>query len=341
VPRRIRIEYAGAIYHVMSRDGWNLIQEGPSATSASRNYVHGARVDEIVESSNSAGQFAYHHYDARGHCILLTDASGGILEQYDYDAFGLPRFYNSTAQPLTSSTFGNRFLFTGREWLGDLHLYDYRNRMYQPELGRFLQPDPKEFGAGDYNLYRYCHNDPVNKTDPLGLDVIVMMSPVGLLSNGMQGHVSTISGNDADGWHLFEKQGGEGSTTGNRHELFPTLENFRVSGRGDGYVEAARIKTDAAEDKAMLDYGEANFNKSYHAKTENCASLSRGIAQIAGMSSETKYVPLIGSHIPQPVAVMSEAKKLGTPAIKQIHSDGQLKRDEAARLKAMVPGYRQ
>ena len=41
--------------------------------------------------------------------------------------------------------------------------------MYQPELGRFLQPDPKEFGAGDYNLYRYCHNDPVNRSDPLGL----------------------------------------------------------------------------------------------------------------------------------------------------------------------------
>ncbi len=41
--------------------------------------------------------------------------------------------------------------------------------MYQPELGRFLQPDPKEFEAGDYNLYRYCHNDPVNKSDPTGL----------------------------------------------------------------------------------------------------------------------------------------------------------------------------
>jgi uncharacterized protein RhaS with RHS repeats len=41
--------------------------------------------------------------------------------------------------------------------------------MYQPELGRFLQPDPKEFAAGDYNLYRYCHNDPVNKSDPDGL----------------------------------------------------------------------------------------------------------------------------------------------------------------------------
>jgi hypothetical protein len=41
--------------------------------------------------------------------------------------------------------------------------------MYQPELGRFLQPDSKEFAAGDYNLYRYCHNDPVNKNDPTGL----------------------------------------------------------------------------------------------------------------------------------------------------------------------------
>jgi RHS repeat-associated protein len=62
-----------------------------------------------------------------------------------------------------------RFLFTGREWISDMRIYDYRARMYQPELGRFLQPDPQEFDAGDYNLYRYCHNDPVNKSDPTGL----------------------------------------------------------------------------------------------------------------------------------------------------------------------------
>ena len=60
-------------------------------------------------------------------------------------------------------------MFTGREWIVDMRIYDYRARMYQPELGRFLQPDPQEFTAGDYNLYRYCHNDPVNKSDPTGL----------------------------------------------------------------------------------------------------------------------------------------------------------------------------
>lgn len=70
---------------------------------------------------------------------------------------------------MPSSSWNNRFLFTGREWLRDLRLYDYRARLYNPELARFMQPDPKEFSAGDYNLYRYCHNDPVNRSDPTGL----------------------------------------------------------------------------------------------------------------------------------------------------------------------------
>ena len=33
----------------------------------------------------------------------------------------------------------------------------------------FAKSDPEEFAAGDYNLYRYCHNDPVNRSDPSGL----------------------------------------------------------------------------------------------------------------------------------------------------------------------------
>jgi len=37
-----------------------------------------------------------------------------------------------------------------------------------------MSPDPKEFAAGDYNLYRYCHNDPVNKSDPTGMAERIM-----------------------------------------------------------------------------------------------------------------------------------------------------------------------
>src|ERR1700719_2116330 len=171
-------------------DGWNLLQEGNNAWCPARAYVHGTRVDEIVWSYNTfTGEQAFHHYDARGHCTLLTDNSGNILEQYEYDAFGQPYFYDASGNSIGAndgqgnwagySQFGNRFLFTGREWLSDVKLFDFRNRMYQPELGRFLQPDAKEFAAGDYNLYRYCHNDPVNKSDPFGLDTTVVWSSEG------------------------------------------------------------------------------------------------------------------------------------------------------------------
>lgn len=151
-------------------DGWNLIQEGPSATAFNRIYMLGNRVDEIVADYAPAnGQWMFHHSEGRGHTMLLTAANGTLAEQNEYDAFGRPYFFNATGQPQSTSSYGNRFLFTGREWLPELKLYDYRNRMYQPELGRFMQPDPKHFAAGDYNLYRYCHNDPVNRADPMGL----------------------------------------------------------------------------------------------------------------------------------------------------------------------------
>jgi RHS repeat-associated protein len=150
-------------------DGWNLVQEGSSAFVADRSYVHGGRVDEIVASQDGAGgPWYHHHYDGQGNCIMLTTVNGGLQEQYDYDAFGFPYFYSATGGKVTAPPH-TRFLFTGREWLRELRIYDYRARQYQPELGRFLQPDPKEFGAGDYILYRYCHNDPVNKSDPTGL----------------------------------------------------------------------------------------------------------------------------------------------------------------------------
>jgi RHS repeat-associated protein len=152
-------------------DGSNLIQE---TGMTARTYVHGARVDEIVASAPGTGGWLYHYYDARGHCIMLTDASGGLQEVYEYDAFGQPYVYTGNGNLVArkfGSPAGNRFLFTGREWLKEVRVYDFRARMYQPELGRFLQPDPKQFDAGDYNLYRYCHNDPINHSDPTGLYV--------------------------------------------------------------------------------------------------------------------------------------------------------------------------
>jgi len=67
------------------------------------------------------------------------------------------------------SWYGNRFMFTGREYLQELGIYDYRHRMYHPGLGRFLPDHPMGFDAGDMNCSAICDDDPVDGTDPTGL----------------------------------------------------------------------------------------------------------------------------------------------------------------------------
>jgi len=74
----------------------------------------------------------------------------------------------------TRTTTG-RFRFTGRRLDANTAsgaqpsgLYYYRARMYAPDLGRFLQPDPIGY-AGGLNMYGYVGNDPLNLVDPLGL----------------------------------------------------------------------------------------------------------------------------------------------------------------------------
>jgi len=93
----------------------------------------------------------------------MPDPSGST------DAFGTPTFKNGSGATLAGTTTGTRFLFTGREWLSQFGLYDYRNRTYSAAFGRFIEKDPIGFRAGDLNLYRYVSNNPVNLVDPMGL----------------------------------------------------------------------------------------------------------------------------------------------------------------------------
>jgi RHS repeat-associated protein len=110
----------------------------------------------------------YYHQDGLGSVTQLTDSFGNVVEKYAYDIFGKATITNQSNSPQSISQFGNRYLFTGREWLSEVGLYDYRNRVYSCELGRFLQTDPIKFDGNDVNLYRYVSNAPINLIDPTG-----------------------------------------------------------------------------------------------------------------------------------------------------------------------------
>jgi len=117
------------------------------------------------------GQKYSYHRDALSSITEVTDSDGLLVESYLYDVFGAPLIFDANGLPLATSAIGNPYLFTGREYDPESSNYNYRSRMHQPDIGRFMQMDPSGFADGS-NLYTYVHNGPTNWVDPWGQQTV-------------------------------------------------------------------------------------------------------------------------------------------------------------------------
>ncbi|WP_027922535.1 RHS repeat-associated core domain-containing protein [Pseudomonas sp. URMO17WK12:I12] len=106
----------------------------------------------------------YYQLDHLGTPQELTDYSGDIIWAAQYTAYGrLTRLNRDTHQVLDQP-----LRFQGQYFDAETGLHYNRHRYYNPDLGRYLTPDPSGL-AGGLNGYQYTRN-PTGWVDPLGLN---------------------------------------------------------------------------------------------------------------------------------------------------------------------------
>ena len=120
-------------------------------------YFNGQLVAQ--RTSNLATDVTYLHSDHLGSTVETT---GYTTTQQLYLPYGAQR---------TTEEVAAAYRYTGQRWEEAIGLYDYDARWYDPELGRFIQPDgvvPGPANPQALNRYSYGLNNPVKYVDPSG-----------------------------------------------------------------------------------------------------------------------------------------------------------------------------
>ena len=156
----------------------------PPEQYASVSYTHGGALDQPLDLMRSTGEVVILHTDWRGQFDSGSEPDG--------TQFGCqPTVYTNCKEISWAGGNLTTFLRPGTdyepmEWYGSLisgqrdqsGLVYMRNRCYDAATGQFTQTDPIGI-AGGLNVYGYANGDPVNFSDPFGVDLCYTAQCIG------------------------------------------------------------------------------------------------------------------------------------------------------------------
>ena len=158
--------------HFYHTAGWQTIEErlesgGSILSTADRQFTWGLRyIDDLVcRTLNSVHDYAYQ--DPNWNVILSSSALARVV----YQPYGQIR---ATCPAASGNLDAWQHYFAGYRRDEDTGLYLVRHRVYQPELGCWVQRDPIGYRGSASNLQRYLACSPVCAADPFGLVVRVV-----------------------------------------------------------------------------------------------------------------------------------------------------------------------
>jgi RHS repeat-associated protein len=127
----------------------------------------------LITQSGSSRVVTYMLTDRLGSVDAIANSAGNLIETRGFDAFGKPRTgtWGDATPPRLTSTATTRHGFTGHEHLDSLQLIHMNGRVYDYNLGRFMEVDPVvqfPMNSQSLNPYSYLLNNPLSGTDPTG-----------------------------------------------------------------------------------------------------------------------------------------------------------------------------
>jgi RHS repeat-associated protein len=156
--QRVRKTVNGVTTRYLVHDGQVAMDLNASGGIVAE-YTYYAGTDRPHGMRRGGVQYFYVQ-DAQGNVIGLLNASGAVVEGYEYTPQGV----------LVGGGGGvaNPYRYKGREWDAEAGLYYMRARYYDPVTSRFVSEDPIGLEGG-INPYVFVSGDPVNYSDPSGL----------------------------------------------------------------------------------------------------------------------------------------------------------------------------
>ncbi len=175
-----QIASAGGVTYSYDGDGRRVMKSGGTI------YWYGTGSDPLDET-DLAGTFRFRHYYFNGMRIARRESNNWV-DHYALDHLGNTRwvygnngtsdlsdYYPFGGERSIQSSAGNKYKFTGKERDSESGLDYFGARYDSSSMGRFLSPDPENAGAlladpQSWNAYSYVENNPLNITDPDGMD---------------------------------------------------------------------------------------------------------------------------------------------------------------------------
>jgi RHS repeat-associated protein len=162
-----------------TQETWSTLGTSPTLlVDGSTDYLYGSDGLPLEQINGSA--VLYYLHDQLGSTRVLTGSTGAVVGTYTYSAYG--QLVGSTGS--ASNPFGLAGAYTDAE-SGLIYLI---HRYYDSGTGQFISVDPLVSKTGQ--SYGYATNDPLDETDPTGLDTLGYCGTVGASFLGPAGFAS-------------------------------------------------------------------------------------------------------------------------------------------------------